>query len=748
VKYRNDKLRNRQSASSGIEFLLLSRDTAKLGMPKVPALIHKARHVIADRTGRPAMQKTMITYDSATGAYLYHVGQVDTVNAVRVLHDVWVCPECNAVQTKTDENSVKKAKERAKDKTDFDLLCELKVGFKDLAYAKSPYLAPNVEGRHVEYPQYRFFAEVQDYHCTSCGANLMRHIDPTRESVSGMRKRRLQPAWFIKKYLKGAIDLLVVDELHQYKTKSGQGEAMGDIVTAAKRVLGLTGTLSDGKASSLYHLLWRIAPGEMLADGIDHQSLNKFTHFYGVLQQTSRYAKDDVRSDGGSTSRKLIANPPKEIPGLSPKLFVNHLADKCVFLELGDIGLPLVELDEKPIFVAMDQDHAMEYAIFHSELEEKMKLSYMLGNKHAFAHFIPSVVNAANQPHLEQEVEIGESIVSFMAPNDPQQLSNKEAKMLADIKEEIAQQRRCVVYVRYSGDMAQDDRIRDVLAQNGVRARMMKSTVSPEDRIDWLAKAMNDDIQVVVLNAKLVEVGLDLLEFPTLMFYQFTDEIATMRQASRRAWRIGQHRRCTIRYYVYEQSYEVVQFKRMLAKRSHAMLLEGRLDRSEVATFIEQDKNSASTFSIAACLGNINDLAQKWQTLADKDIPASVMLLEESRFQTEIHLAMQRLAAETRRLANVAAPISVLTEDHMPRVETVASAIVDWIESTSLVEQLSLFDSFTDGATDVAMNTTDDNVQPLVTVGELRKQMGMVTKATKKSSKTKESDDQLVFLFA
>ncbi|MCY0895065.1 MAG: hypothetical protein OWS03_02045, partial [Alicyclobacillaceae bacterium] len=160
-------------------------------------------------------------------------------------------------------------------------------------------------------------------------------------------------------------------------------------------------------------------------------------------------------------------------------------------------------------------------------------------------------------------------------------------------------------------------------------------------------------MDVVVCNAKLVEVGLDLLSHPSLFFYQFTDEIATMHQAARRAWRIGHHRPCKVFYYLYQGTYEMAQMSHMLAKRSHAMLLEGRLDRSEVAEFTAKDAQSASTYAIAHCLGDVADLSNQWRAMADKDIPQGVTLLSEERFRDEIGRAMQRLAEETKRMAGV-----------------------------------------------------------------------------------------------
>ncbi|WP_029422767.1 helicase-related protein [Alicyclobacillus macrosporangiidus] len=742
VRYRDKRIGN---GKKPLEFVLLSRDTAKLGMPKVPALIYKERVVVAHRpeTKDETNRKTVLVAHG--GAVKYMPGTPDAAITVFALEDVWICPECHGIQKKTTQTAWKEAK---KHDCVEDPLAELKLGFSDLATGVEEYTAVGIGGTERRRTRYVFKKSITEYHCTECGANLMRDAVPEREPVSGLKHRRLQPAWFIQRYLRGYFDLVIVDELHQYKSNSGQGEAMGAIVGASRRVLGLTGTLSDGKASSLYHLLWRICPTEMKADGLDHRALNKFVHLYGTLEQRGRYAADEVTEAGGTTSRKVILNPPKEIPGLSPKLFVNHLADKTVFLELGDMGLPLVELEERPIFVDMDDEHAVAYRSFHNALEGVMRQQYAIGNQHAFAKFIPSVVNAANQPHMPQEVWVGDESVSFFPPYGPDELTAKERRLLEDIQAELAQNRRCVVYVRYSGEVQQDRRIADVLKQHGIRAQVLQATVSPEDRVEWLEEAVKKGTQVVVCNAKLVEVGLDLLDFPTLMFYQFTDEIATMRQAARRAWRIGQHRTCKVFYYVYNGSYEMVQFKRMLQKRSHAMLLEGRLDKSEVAKFIEQDDKSASTYAIANCLGNVEDLAQKWKTLADKDIPSGVILLAEERFKREIQQAMRRLASETRRLAGVPEPeetIQPVPAAQTPRPVQPAPADAEVIALPLFAVAQGVQDVQGAHRKPVAKATVAQDATPL-TYGEWRKHMGMVEKA-KRVKKQSVADNQIM-LFA
>jgi hypothetical protein len=79
--------------------------------------------------------------------------------------------------------------------------------------------------------------------------------------------RRFPLSTYIKNHMRGKIDGLIVDELHNYNNNSGQGDAMGELFQAAKRVVGMTATLINGYSSGIFHLLFRISPDLMLKDG-------------------------------------------------------------------------------------------------------------------------------------------------------------------------------------------------------------------------------------------------------------------------------------------------------------------------------------------------------------------------------------------------------------------------------------------------------------------------------------------------
>lgn len=678
VTWIDEVRKNRFKKVNGLEFVLMGKDAAKLGVKRLPTLHWRRVRGTAQ-------------YD-------------------------WHCPHCGEVAIVSPEEN---------EDLDTEQTMWSQWAFGDASEQAMTHGIPFKEAKNI-------------IHCVHCDATLTRFADPQAGETGKMKHRRMEPAWLIQRYLKGYMDLLIVDELQQYKHESGQGIAMGSLVTASKRVLGLTGTLSDGKASSLFAILARTDFKRLKSDGFDHNSSTRFVQRYGVLEEVIRY-EDELSNAGGNTRGKVKSKQTKELPGLSPQLFVNHLADKTAFLELGDLGLPLVKIEEKPVFVKMDEKHLASYRDFHSMLDQECKRLYVLGNTGAYAKFIPSVINVANQPQLDIEAHgISNFFVSDGSP------SAKERQLIADVKEEVAQHRRVMVYVTYSGDYAQDRRLADVLEQEGFPVRVMRSSVSADERIEWIARAVEDGVQVIVTNVSLVEVGVDLLHFPTLMFYQQTEKIATMRQASRRSWRIGQTENCKVIHYIYEDSYEVNQFQRNMAKRAHALLLEGRLDRSEMSTYMPSDRLSAQTTALAAHLSNVADLSDKWSSLADKDVPKGVLTLEGDAFKQEMKAAMARLANETRRLTGVPVVGGIMDLDHVEE-EDLDVVIADRSDSTQ-VDVFSIpLNETSEPSSFVAPLITADPSPALKTAGELRATMGM----TKKANKVKKvvGDDQFMFDF-
>jgi len=223
----------------------------------------------------------------------------------------------------------------------------------------------------------------------------------------------------------------------------------------------------------------------------------------------------------------------------------------------------------------------------------------------------------------------------------------------------------------------------------GSKQKILQNT-SPDKRFEWLQKAEDRNVKVIITNLRLVEVGLDLITWPTLIFYQMSYDINSVRQASRRSWRIGQTRECRVYYMIADGTQQVSQFQACMLKRAHAMMAEGRLDRSELAKY-GRDTTSALAADLAECLAD-EDLGIKWAELAAKDL--DIETVSEDEFQEVLRKTQKRLTNETLRLCGLADEIEEEPEE-MPK----PSAWIDIYvprrrkrKKKQLAGQLSLFD--------------------------------------------------------
>jgi hypothetical protein len=104
----------------------------------------------------------------------------------------------------------------------------------------------------------------------------------------------------------------------------------------------------------------------------------------------------------------------------------------------------------------------------------------------------------------------------------------------------------------------------------------LRSTVPTTQREAWYAKRIAEGVQVVIAHPKLVETGLDLLDFPTLIFYETGYSLHTLRQSSRRSWRIGQNRPVRVFFLCQEGTMQTKCLRLMGKKLLVALTLEGK----------------------------------------------------------------------------------------------------------------------------------------------------------------------------
>jgi hypothetical protein len=117
----------------------------------------------------------------------------------------------------------------------------------------------------------------------------------------------------------------------------------------------------------------------------------------------------------------------------------------------------------------------------------------------------------------------------------------------------------------------------------------LRSSVDTAKREGWYARQVKDGVQVVLCHPKLVETGLDLLDFPTILFYESGYSLHTLRQASRRSWRIGQRSPVRVKFLCYEGTMQTSCLRLMGKKLLVALTMEGKFAGEGLQSIDEDD---------------------------------------------------------------------------------------------------------------------------------------------------------------
>jgi SNF2 family DNA or RNA helicase len=144
--------------------------------------------------------------------------------------------------------------------------------------------------------------------------------------------------------------------------------------------------------------------------------------------------------------------------------------------------------------------------------------------------------------------------------------SPKEEALLELCKSEKVSGRRVLAYSVYTGTRDTTARLKAMLDEQGFKTEVLRASVDASRREDWVAEQVDRGIDVLLCNPELVKTGLDLLEFPTIVFMQSGYNVYTIQQAARRSWRIGQRHAVRVHYLGYEGTAQMECLKLMSKK--------------------------------------------------------------------------------------------------------------------------------------------------------------------------------------
>jgi superfamily II DNA or RNA helicase len=406
--------------------------------------------------------------------------------------------------------------------------------------------------------------------------------------------RRMAPIEFIGRYMPGWFDYTICDEIHQLAGDTAQGNALGTLSSCTDRIVGLTGTLLGGYADDLFNTLFRLEAARMKEHGYEWGTTGRssFTQDYGVLETITKVEPTDNRCSKAKTASMV-----RRKPGASPLLFGEFLMQLCAFVFLEDISAELPPYEENYLSVPMDPLMMAEYR----ELEDSIRkaLKEHRGNRSVLSTMLNTLLLYPDHPYglgtlygTEFDPEVRHSVRFVIAetrdlPED--QLHSKERKLIEEAKKELAEGRRCQVFAVYTQKHDVPARLKKILTNEGIRTAVLRASVDTSKRETWYARQIKEGIQVVISHPKLVETGLDLLDFPTILFYESGYSLHTLRQASRRSWRIGQRRPVRVKFLCYEGTMQTACLRLMGKKLLVALTMEGKFAGEGLQNLDEDD---------------------------------------------------------------------------------------------------------------------------------------------------------------
>ena len=169
-------------------------------------------------------------------------------------------------------------------------------------------------------------------------------------------------------------------------------------------------------------------------------------------------------------------------------------------------------------------------------------------------------------------------------------LLNKEKRLCELVTQEISENRNVVVYCEYTGNGEANvtHRLKEILQKHcGLSDKEVEILESghpvAEEREEWMHERAAKGVKVFITNPKCVKTGLDFLfyyrnvmyNFPTIIFYQYSYDLFTMWQASRRHYRLNQILECRTFYLVSSHTIQVDALEMVASKQVATSAIQG-----------------------------------------------------------------------------------------------------------------------------------------------------------------------------
>ncbi len=384
-----------------------------------------------------------------------------------------------------------------------------------------------------------------DDHCRACDSTLWAY-DPEGP-------RRIALADYIGRQHPRLFDFIILDEAQEAKARaSAQALAFALLLSKSRRGLALTGTLSSGKSTSLFHILWRMNPAIRSSFKISDEA--RWVDLFGTWETRTTDVDTHKVLLVGKESKRRVHVTVRERPGISPHL-IPYLVGNTAFFQLRDLGKSLPPYRETIGECLMNPALAANY----DKLKEAARELIPRGRKRRDGHLVSCTIQALlaypDRAWQGEDITDNEGVVRFqLDPLPADILLPKEQALIDLIQSQRAAGRRVLVYCTHTRTRDITKRLDTLLTGANIHSAILPASVKPEKRMDWINQRTQQGLDVLICNPKAVQTGLDLIDYPTLVWFEPEYSIYVVRQASRRSYRIPQKSPVEVHFLLYKQT--------------------------------------------------------------------------------------------------------------------------------------------------------------------------------------------------
>ncbi len=446
------------------------------------------------------------------------------------------------------------------------------------------------EKKGVSAPASQSWLEGGKRSCAVCQSPLWRESrDRGSQPKPGEKYATKNPRYRLDEYLKrmfpDRVYLLIWDEVHEAQhSDTGNGEAFSRMAGIAKKVLAMTGTPFNGRSSSIFNLEYALNP--RVRERYNWGGGKRFARKQRGTRTFQEVVSESANQRGRAESRWVVrwgcanrssknvprmtaipartrARPPTSVHIRKRRAFRRCWSRKCWITRfssrLGDLGKALPQYEEIALPVELDADIYAEYDRTRQRLKDYLIQRRWEGDttfRGAYLQWSMGWVNAPFRPYevihnLKHPITGAKEpyTVASIPSYGEDRIFAKEQALIDLVQDELAADRPCVIYFRQTATRDIQPRLETLLRQHVPEARtfILKNTVDAERREAVIEREIAKGTNVVLCNPELVKTGLDLIHFPTLIFYELVFNLSTLMQAAARSYRLNQtHAHCKV----------------------------------------------------------------------------------------------------------------------------------------------------------------------------------------------------------